>query len=234
MSLRKIKLSSIKRSTFAEGRNSGMGFAFAKREGSVFNASQPLSACKDFLNDEVWSEVTGNPYKMYGQKSFKKDLFTDKRYAYMLISFLPPNGSSENEWSKKGLTELIENKDNVRRILRKLDSIMQTKYRTEVELTDNPDVLLVKMPIEYTKTSYATGLYTLICRNGVNYNQGDNFLKYLKEGNIYPQDKYLLPSAIKFFELSKEKQQNIFEQSSNFINGCPHDKGIVDYMNHVK
>lgn len=230
MGLRKIKLSTIPRQSFSEGRSSGMGFAFAKRQGSTFVASQPLSACKDFLNDEVWSEVTGEEYMMFGQKSFKKNLFSDKRYAYMLISFLPNNGSEPSEKNKEELKKLINNKDNVQRILRKLDSIMKTKGRTIIELTDNPDILLVKMPIEYSRTSYAISLYTLVCRNGVNFTKDQKFNEYFKSNNVYRDDKYLLTSITKFLTLDSEKQQNIFTQSEHFIKGGPHNKGIVEYM----
>lgn len=237
MRIRKIEESPVLRETFAEGRNYGMGVAFAKRVGNKFVASQPLSACKDFLNDEVWSEVTGNEFKKYGQESFKKDLFNDKHYTYMLISFLNYNGNVEHsEHYLNHLENFKKSIPNIEKGLQKLDIRFKAGKRTKIFPTNNENIFLVYVPKKWVSTSYSISLYTLAARNLSKYS-GEDLGKYFEnKDNIYSQDMYLINKPFvdfvsNFRKLPEKKKGDLFNpEFSKFVNGDPHDKGIVEYL----
>lgn len=230
-----IKLSPISRKKFAEGRDQGMGVAFAKRKGSVFYASQPLSACKDFLNDEIWSEVTGKEYSIYGQKSSKKDLFNDKNYAYMLLSFLPKNNGNETLNFEKNLKSFCESIPNVEKCLRRLDREFGAGKTTKIFKTSEKNIFLVKVPKIWASTSYAISLYTLVARNASNYTTGPINKYLLKADNLYSQDKYLVSTIATNYQDILQNTKHLFNsQSENFTMGGPHGKGIIDFHNTLK
>ena len=63
-----------------EGRNYQMGFAFCKKvSNKVLETIQPISPCKDYLNDVVYSERTGKNVSAYGLNTSKLGLFDKKK-----------------------------------------------------------------------------------------------------------------------------------------------------------
>src|SRR5665647_1670734 len=80
------------RSVLNEGRSVGLGYGFCKREGDTFTTAMPITACKDYLNDQVYSEVTGIPARNYGFSSVRQDIFADG-WGYLAMSVLPRKGS---------------------------------------------------------------------------------------------------------------------------------------------
>src|SRR5687768_15710647 len=73
------------RSVLCEGRNYGIGFAFCKRTGDVLETVQPVSPCKDYLNDVVYSEHSGQPFSAWGLRTSKKNIFYADEGAYVLF-----------------------------------------------------------------------------------------------------------------------------------------------------
>lgn len=66
-----------RREDLREGRDYGIGFALAKRIKKNLRLVQPLSPCKDYLNDVVYSEHTGKDYSAHGLKATKQGIFED-------------------------------------------------------------------------------------------------------------------------------------------------------------
>ena len=77
------------RRTLGEGRNYGMGMACLKKDGDNFETVCPITACKDFISDVIYSELTGKPYYAYGLSTSKKDIFDYKNdEAYFVFAIL--------------------------------------------------------------------------------------------------------------------------------------------------
>ncbi len=80
------------RSVLGEGRSVGLGYGFCHREGDTFTTAMPITACKDYLNDQVYSEVTGKLARNHGFSSVRQDIFKDG-WGYQAMSVLPQLGS---------------------------------------------------------------------------------------------------------------------------------------------
>ena len=95
-----------------EGRGMGMGFAFLKFEDGVYKTVQPISPCKDYLNDVVYSEATGKVCTVYGLKYNKKDIFNQGK-AFIAMSMCPYNGGSKYPTYDKDVVDLKGNIENI-------------------------------------------------------------------------------------------------------------------------
>lgn len=64
-------INKLDRSSLVEGRYFGLGFGFAKRKDDTVELVTPISCCKDYLSDQVFSEHTDKPYEVYGLRTTK-------------------------------------------------------------------------------------------------------------------------------------------------------------------
>jgi hypothetical protein len=228
-----VKLSEICRTTLSEGRDYGVGYAFAKRLSlRTFEASQPLSACKDFLNDEVYCEKLKTSYTKYGQKSFYKDLFTDK-YAYILVSFLNKNNCNkleESEKYKKDLKYFNDNISNILNTVKILERERKLPSRSKLYKTNIENVYLIKLPSFWVRNTYLISLYTLLLRNSWNSIEKQDLKNYLKNNRTFSSDIYLLNNkVIDYLVKDFAKDENL--SSLDIPEGCPHNKGFINYLN---
>jgi len=226
-----VELSEISRKEFVEGRTYGTGFAFAKRTSlRKFKASQPISACKDFLNDEVYAETTGNTYSKYGQTSIKKDLF-DEKHAYLLMSYLDRDSGKHPKY-ELDLELFSKNVNNTTSLVKSLERKLKLPTRSQIYKTDQEGIYLIKLPKFWVQNTHLISLYALLVRNSYVKYKSQNLTSYFNEiffkynaSDMY----YITTRLIKYLENEFVKDTYLH---SLVVNSHPHDKGIIDYVNH--
>lgn len=165
------------RRVLGEGRNKGLGFAFCKLitngEKNTLEAVQPISPCKDYLNDVVYSERTGKPFSAYGLNTSKNDIFNDK-IGYLVMSVCKRGATIESDYDGyKSECELLNNNiPNLQLFINFFEEKFKVSGRTNlVKLADN--LVLAELPLFWTEATYLISLFTLIARIGMFYKNGD-------------------------------------------------------------
>lgn len=207
-----VVLDKQNRSKLLEGRDYQMGFGFLRKTGvRLFETIQPISPCKDYLNDVVFSEATGKPVTAYGLKTGKINLFENEKYAYLGIKILPHKGGGVYPQMEEHIQNLNQNYKNLKKFLNYFDKALSLKLSQIYQANDN--IFVIKFDKAWASYTYSISLYSLLCRLGQFY-KGDvspmDFLKSFKEFN---PDVYLclnsLPKINKILELSSLPLQDM-------------------------
>jgi hypothetical protein len=216
------------RKVLGEGRNFGMGFAFLKKTGvGQYETVQPISPCKDYLNDVVYSEATGKPCTAYGLKYTKHDIFTSKVEGYICFSIL-------DYWDGKAYPKRQEEIDLVKQNYKHIEAlfnhfekeIFHLKSRTRIyQIEDN--LYLCKIPLFWCKATYRISLWSLLCRCAMWYDGSQSPMDYLK--TVKGPDQYLLSSVLP--KIDRMREGNIPEQDLAHMYGGTqvHNCGVVEY-----
>jgi hypothetical protein len=158
-----IKLNS-KRSDLAEGRTTCMGFAFCNVTKTEIEGVDAISACKDYLNDFVWSEkFKSDSEKIHGYKHNYVGFFENKKQSTtMLISIL--NNLSGN-WSKHSQhVELMENTyKNIAKLLNSVEEKLNVKFKTRIKKVDN-NLYVIQFSKFWVSETALISLFSLLCR----------------------------------------------------------------------
>lgn len=216
------------RSVLGEGRDFGLGFAFVKKEDDTFVTVQPISPCKDYLNDVVYSEHTGNKCSAYGLTYDKQGIFDN--VCYMVTRechYISGNLYTKFDDEEK---QMESNLHNLVCLLNMVEAQLQIEGRSSaIRLEDSHYVFV--MPFEWCSSTYMISLYSLLIRIGRWYNGTDEIFTFLDNFKQLPQDVYLvkaaLPNIKKLLETRKYKQA--LETSKGNI--TIHNKGICAYIN---
>lgn len=219
-----------KRSVLGEGRDFGMGFAFLKKiDDKTFETVQPISPCKDYLNDVVYAEATGKKCIAYGLSYNKIGIFNDSDEAYLVISILDYHSGmnySHKKWEIEALDKGIE---SIKSLLNFFEKSLGFKKRsTFVKVKENLYVLTI--PIEWTASSYCISLVSLICRSGRWYDKKTDPFEYFTKFTEFSHDVYLVKGAIpamkKMIETKMFKQDLSLSPGGTTIHNC----GILKYV----
>jgi len=179
------------RNKLTEGRTSGMGFAFLKRDTpTVFKTVQPISACKDFLNEILFAEKTGILLpSVYGLKYKKVLNIFNRNYAFIGIKILPHrfNGPNKND----DRIAFNKNYHNLQNFMNQIEEGFKIRYNTKI-IKANEDMFVVKMPIFWTNTLYLLSLYTLLLRAYQAYDNSLPAIEYIEKGKCYHEDINLM------------------------------------------
>jgi hypothetical protein len=173
------------RSPLSEGRSYGIAFAFAKREGDTLSLVGPLSPCKDYLNDQLYSEQSGKPYGAWGYKSVKTGCF-EGGFAYLIFAILPQKGSSSlTSYSnqQKETKYLAESFHLVEKFIGLLTNCFHQSAAgvSVVKLEDNRYVAI--LPLFWVQYTYLISFLTLCMRIAVEtyYGGQDDVIAYIRE-----------------------------------------------------
>lgn len=192
------------RKILGEGRNYGFGFSFLKKvKENEYETLMPFTACKDYLNDFVYVEITKKPLsKVYGFKHKYTGIFENQEYFYLGITALDYiNGTA---W--KGKLDLEDKLNstfkNLILFLNKLEEFFKLDKFTEFEyLEDN--ILILKVPIFWSNFNFLISLYTLYIRCFVNITK-EELQKDLKElinrESYLKEDLMLLKSSSRWID----------------------------------
>jgi len=210
------------RSVLHEGRNYGLGFAFLRKiDDETFETIQPISPCKDYLNDVVYSEATGKPFSAWGLNTSKQDIFDDGR-AYMAISVCKMGKSLSAYLGYDDELELMaKNGDNMAEFIHKIESklgISKTKF---TRVSDN--LKLLDMDTQWVAATYLISLYALMLRVALHYN-GGGVMTHMKE--IESPDRMMLNGIKEKLLILFERKGNLPKQKMEHLSNV-HDHGIV-------
>lgn len=160
------------RSVLTEGRNYGLGFGFAKKEGNVLTSVMPISPCKDYLNDVVYTEKTGNPYSAFGLKTTKTGCFEDgNAYLVMSVCLMGARISATYSTYEKDKESLAQNVGYMQEAINWFEEKFGVNGRTKIEkIEDNLYVAIA--PLFWTEATYLISLYSLILRCAMEKSSG--------------------------------------------------------------
>lgn len=197
------------RQKLTEGRNFGMGFAFAKLTKSGFEGVMPITACRDYLNDVVFTETSGlESSQVYGFKyGSKKDLFLSDGSAILLISVLHYN-HGEN-WYLHGeyLKKLTENRANSELLIKRFMECVDVELDFDVKIIQKDvNLFWVNVPKQFLNNTCGISLLTLLLRVGHYYDGERDIMEFLKGvSKTYFVDNFLTEPLV---ELVKGRHIN--------------------------
>ena len=182
------------RNVLVEGRNYQMGFGFAKKTNKdTYEMVTPISPCKDYLNDVIWTEATNNRSQVYGLTYEKQDIY-DKKYAYIVISILTNKSDKEYSEYKKDVERLENNYKRLESFMHFFEETLTEDIFTEIDkIEDNK--YLVKVPLFFTKGTYLISLYSLLLRAGQYWDGEQNPQDFLDNFNAFLVDVTLVKQA---------------------------------------
>ncbi len=216
------------RGILIEGRSYQMGFGFAKRiDEASYEMVTPISACKDYLNDVVWSEATDKPIAIYGL-SYKKQNIYDKDYAYLVISILNSKSGPKYKEYDEDVKRLKENYKRLESFINFFEETFTEGTFTEItEIADNK--YLVKVPLFFTKGTYLISLYSLLLRAGQYWDGVQPPQEFLDNFNAFLVDVSLVKEAAG--KLKKLLNGGYVEQDLSKLSGgnMVHNCGIVSF-----
>ncbi len=161
------------RLALGEGRQYGLGFGFAKQiSPNHFKGVTPISSCKDYLNNVVYTEVTGTKITAYGLTYSKTNCF-DEHYGYLFMSILPYRMGGNYTGMETHEKLLAQNYSKMELLMRHIDYKFKipTEQQTVISVTNDTKVYLVKVPVFYLSSTYMISLYALILRMSLTFDQ---------------------------------------------------------------
>jgi hypothetical protein len=151
------------RSKLNEGRNFGTGFTILNKKGSKFETYLPFTACRDYLNDFIYCELAKEEIgNACGYEHKVLNCFDNKKLFYLGVNTLhTQRGGKYNQFDQHKKL-LIENYKNLESLLNIIESKLNLKYKSKIELDE--DTLIIKAPIYWTKSTALISVYTLFIR----------------------------------------------------------------------
>jgi hypothetical protein len=222
------------RSKLGEGRSYQMGFAFLKKvKDETFETIQPISPCKDYLNDVIFAEHTNKPISAFGCKlSGKQDIF-DKEFGYMAISICKYKYPSNYDTNKYPIDvkRLKDNREKLESFINQIEEYFNLDWfnnTTIVEVSDN--LYFIEVPIIWTKSTYMISLYSLLLRVGQFYEDTTiDPIEWLEKFNAFLDDVSLVKQALP--KLKNILKYGPLPQDFSNLRGdtSTHNLGIIAY-----
>lgn len=225
------------REKLCEGRDHGLGFAFLKNTtGETFETVQPISPCKDYLNDVVYAENTGNNCGAYGLEYTPTKCFKPTK-SFMAMQVCDyQNGGGKYKGIKKEL-QLMEDLHGLNEYINKFEEMLGIKHRSKIsKIEDN--LFFITLPTYWCRSTYLISMYSLLIRVGRWYKSGEDVIQYLKDFKHDMEERYLINSALPniqkvlevknikqdltLYDISNEKEYDDDDNEDNPV----HDEGI--------
>jgi hypothetical protein len=219
------------RKVLSEGRNYQMGFAFLKKlKKDEYETVQPISPCKDYLNDVIYSEVLDQEITACGLKYKKHGIF-DSEKAYLTMKICPPKngfGTYSNGYTKerfeKDQENLNTNLDKITEVINWIEQQIGVKLSKISKAND--DMYLIEAPHYWAESTYLISLYTLLLRmaqywdgKGTVKDFLNNFPQNNLESNMWNQAKVKLMLFMSGYTVKQE-----FDKKTG---GAIHSYGIL-------
>lgn len=227
------------RKVLIEGRSSGMGFAALKKvSDDEYHTVNPISPCKDYLNEVVFTENTGIPSKACGLIYSKKHGIFNEDYSYLVFKVQGLKNNDHrvtSEFTVEEYTEIIRNSiKNIENFINNLQD--RIGIENKLSITEaNDDHFLVKFDTIWARSTQSISLLTLLLRIAKNYKGGD-IIKYLN--NViteFANDKAMSKTVVKKLDIIFENKR-LPTMTESFINvlkenpnRSPHSKGIISW-----
>ena len=226
-----------------EGRNYKLGFAFAKKiNDETFELVQPISPCKDYLNDTILAEYNDIEFTACGLVSKKKDIFDDEIYCYLAIAVCESSRRNSNYIPTQDIEILNTNYKNIEILINKIEIELNVPFLSKIEKVDD-NLYLLKVPHYWRMSSYAISLYSLLVRNFM-YISDDKLdinidtLSLLGNTSMtnLSEDTYIMNSVIIIYPLIKQngfKEQDFKNENYSKYPSNIHGEGICHYKQTI-
>lgn len=195
------------REVLNEGRSRGMGFAFLKKiKEEEFETVQPVSPCKDYLNDVVYGEKLHVPVSVCGLKYNPQKLFDKKSNFYLAAKVMKDKYNSTYD-PKPEAKKFDDNYKNIQKLINWIEDKLGVKHSKISKATDGH--YLIEGDKYWRESTYLISLYTLLIRISIDFN-GKNPAKFLNE---YEDSDMIWTGAKKrLFQILKgEKVEQVFD-----------------------
>jgi hypothetical protein len=223
------------RNRLCEGRNWQMGFAMLKKTAEdTYETVVPISPCKDYLNDVIFSEATGLPLQVYGASTKKTGIFETEPMAYMGFKICPKFGSKTYNGMEADILNLEKNIKNIETLINYVEEQFKLKERSTFHKAEEGHYLAI-MPMWWVKYTYLISLYTLLVRMAQFWNGEGTAQQYLDKystpldkslwDGAKPAYKFILEDGLYKQDLSKWKSTDSYT-----IHNC----GIVGINTYLK
>ena len=230
-----------KRSQLSEGRNYGVGFTILNKKSSEFETYLPFTACRDYLNDFAYVESTKKEIgNVYGYNHKLINTFDNKRIFYMGVNILNYNNAGNWLNFDESNDVLKNNYKNLEVFLNYVeDHVKLSTIKTKIELDE--DVLIIKAPIFWLKSTALISIYTLLIRCFLNikdFDYSSNIIEQIKNHEpLIMADRMMMKSCVDFMELNDFKSMVKLDYNSlldTTVKFLIHNFGISNYIKKIK
>lgn len=189
------------REYLTEGRRRGISFAFCKRDGDTFNCIHPISACKDYLNDIVYTESTGVSVGFYGLNTHRQSIF-DGVMGYLAMKVLPYfHVKTLSVQDMADIKNVTDNTVGMVKFMNLWEDHLDIKGRTEIHNCEE-NMWVVFVPYWWCEVGWRISLYCLLLRNSYSW-KGEALMDFLKHKN---NPDYLI------FNTSMDKIERVYKK----------------------
>lgn len=216
------------RNVLGEGRDYQLGFAFCKLTDKGLETVQPISPCKDYLNDVVYCEHMNVQMYAYGLDYKPQAIFkSDKAYLAIAIRNHIYGGSYAN--MEKDIVNLSENLGNLQLFMNHFDAAFKLEP-TKVYPCSVKDVFIIEFSKEWCKYTYTISLFSLLVRLGQFFKNDKTPMEFLNTFSAFAADVYLInPCLPKIKKLMKMRKFPDFDLKTLKPGPPTHNYGIKEY-----
>lgn len=217
------------RNVLCEGRSYQMGFAFVKQVSkNVFETVHPISPCKDYLNDIVWTEATGKEIQVHGLKYQKQSLWkAEDEVAYLVIKICDRFGGGGYANLEADKERLLKNYKKLQALMRHFEKLLKIKNKTVITKTTTKGLFLVRLDSTWRESTYMISLYSLLLRVGQFWDGETEIMHYLDTFGAFSPDVYLLGACLLKLKRIIDGHKILSNLHEIY---APHDEGILSYQ----
>lgn len=219
-------VNTMSRAPLNEGRSYGIAFGLCSRKDDTCTIVSPISTCKDYLSDQVYSERSGQNYFIYGFSSSKKGIF-DGGETVLAIGYEPYKNGKKQEKFAEDSKKLITSYKKIEGFINKIEDLLQPKNptkipHTKIELLGDDRVVAIGDEW-WGRYPYLISMYSLLIRVAF-YEGHDGVSDPLKKlEHVSTDDAYMVPIML---EKLKKIISNGAPEQKLPVGFCPHSSGI--------
>lgn len=212
-----------------------MGFAFAQAvDGTLgtdcvaLEAIQPVSPCKDYLNDVVWSEATEKPFYAWGLNTKPLGIFKHG-VGFIVMRICGSGARSPAKYASmdKDIAAFDNNLGEIERSINVIEKGLglDEDHRTKFSRAEGCFVAI--LPMFWCEATYRISLWSLLVRALLHKSDAKDPIKYLEK--VSGADGMLLNGddaavhKLKLMLAGNIPSQDLSKLSS------PHNEGIVGF-----
>ena len=213
------------------GKNDGWGFQFLNEEYQPMN---PPVCCKDFLQDVIYTELTGESLNIYNFKHKYQGFLKGKELLRLALY-----------WTNDELTvdKFIEPTKNFLNDIEEKLGILKSNVYTD----STNKIIIIDFSSEWIKKPYLFSFFTILCRKGLYYNGNleeylfsNKQLNYLESNDSYGLNSYkdvinkILNRELELIQPNWEEFKDYKHPYDWQLNTRVHESGIFSLLRLIK